>query len=867
MSDQVVCQEKRRRDEIRKSPRFNGLDYLEVSDDQRTLTVYFLDKAPREIGRANVRITGGRRVRDIRVMDVRVCRVEDDERDDCMKVLVDRPGDFSTYALCVVAAEQGRPTDRPHPEFDPRYACLEFGFKASCPSDLDCKTEPLCPPEQRDEPEINYLAKDYASFRQLILDRLALVMPEWKERHVPDVGIALVEVLAYIGDHLSYYQDAVATEAYLDTARQRISVRRHARLVDYVLHEGCNARAWVFVEASADGTLEPEQVSFITGGRGALANLPTVLAPEDLRSVPRADYEVFEPMGSKKIRLFAAHNTIAFYTWGERDCCLPRGATSATLLDEWLDSTEVDTGQSPPKGRKKRDAEDKSGGEPDGSADPRPRKLDRLQAGDWLLFEEVRDPKSGNEADANPANRHVVRLSGVTRIVDALYDKPVVEIEWCDMDALPFPLCLSATSEAPECKYHDDISTARGNIVLVDHGRTLEDEDLGSVPVAETRPPCSEVDCPTEIVTRPGHYRPRLRHTPLTFSAPISAHGPASWMLEQDPRHAVAQITLKGDPPGRVGDQPWWPRSDLLSSQPDDRHYVVEIDNEGAAFLRFGDDALGEAPKAGTAFRASYRIGNGPAGNVGAGAISHIVLSGTMLSGLTLTPRNPLPARGGTAPEPLAEVKLFAAQAFRKTLQRAVTAHDYAALVERDFRKRVQRSAAQLRWTGSWYEATVAVDQLGKTDSDQTLMDDIAADLEPYRRIGHDLRITRARHVPLKVTLTVCVLPGHLRGHVKAQLRELLGTRQLPDGRLGFFHPDNLTFGDGIYVSKLVAVARSVAGVENAVVHELQRYGERAHGEIESGVLPLGPFEVARLDSDPNAPEQGVLELNMVGGR
>ena len=38
---------------------------------------------------------------------------------------------------------------------------------------------------------------------------------------MPDLGITLVELLAYVGDHLSYYQDAVATEAYLDTARQR----------------------------------------------------------------------------------------------------------------------------------------------------------------------------------------------------------------------------------------------------------------------------------------------------------------------------------------------------------------------------------------------------------------------------------------------------------------------------------------------------------------------------------------------------------------------------------------------------------------------------------------------------------------------
>src|SRR2546427_6685807 len=46
------------------------------------------------------------------------------------------------------------------------------------------------------------------------------------------------ELLAYVGDYLSYQQDAVATEAYLGTARRRVSVRRHARLVDYLVHDG-----------------------------------------------------------------------------------------------------------------------------------------------------------------------------------------------------------------------------------------------------------------------------------------------------------------------------------------------------------------------------------------------------------------------------------------------------------------------------------------------------------------------------------------------------------------------------------------------------------------------------------------------------
>ena len=82
-------------------------------------------------------------------------------------------------------------------------------------------------------------------------------MPEWRERNAADLGIALVEVLAYVGDRLCYAQDAVATEAYLGTARRRASVRRHARLVDYAMHDGANARVWVQVRSTAPAPVDP----------------------------------------------------------------------------------------------------------------------------------------------------------------------------------------------------------------------------------------------------------------------------------------------------------------------------------------------------------------------------------------------------------------------------------------------------------------------------------------------------------------------------------------------------------------------------------------------------------------------------------
>src|SRR4030095_9306344 len=100
--------------------------------------------------------------------------------------------------------------------------------------------------------------------------------------------------------------------------------------------------------------------------------------------------------------------------------------------------------------------------------------------------------------------------------------------------------------------------------------------------------------------------------------------------------------------------------------------------------LRFGDGILGQQPTAGTGFIARYRVGNGPAGNVGSDTITTMSFRHTTLDGLTLRPRTPFSAQGGSASEPIAEVKLFAPGAFRKELQRAITADDYARLSERN---------------------------------------------------------------------------------------------------------------------------------------------------------------------------------------
>ena len=230
---------------------------------------------------------------------------------------------------------------------------------------------------------------------------------------------------------------------------------------------------------------------------------------------------------------------------------------------------------------------------------------------------------------------------------------------------------------------------------------------------------------------------------------------------------------------------------------------------------------------------------------------------------------NPLPARGGLAPETLDKAKMFAPLAVREDLQRAVTPEDYASLAGKD--ARVQRAAAALRWTGSWQEILVALDPLGgplgNIGADEQLLREIEERLTPYRRMGHELKVVEAEYVPLFLELQVQVLPHYLRGHVEAALLDLFSNLNLSDGSRGFFHPDNLSFGEGVYLSKIVATAQRVTGVESVQVKRFERLHEGPNREIETGVLVLGPMEIARLDNDPGQPGNGVLRLEMKGGR
>lgn len=389
----------------------NGIDFLEVLPGQTRLVVHFLHPLPGEadgtpagglrLNRSHLRVEGGDRVRGIRV-------VTTSTSGHVLTVTVSGPGDFSTYRLRLVDPVTGR-TPR---GFDPALAELDFSFKAGCPSRFDCRRPDPVPPPAPGPLVRDYLAKDYDSFRRLMLDRLATSLPQWRDHNPADLQVTLVELLAFVADRLSYEQDAVATEAYLGTARSRVSVRRHARLLGYRMHEGCAARTFVHLDVPSELTLDRGR-QFLTG------------APDDPESL------VFESLHPVTAR--PEHHEIAIHTWTDVHCRLPRGATRATLV------------RAP------------------GVA---------LAEGDLLLLEEVAGPGTGKPVDRDRSHRHVVRLTEATPDEDPLDGTPILRVAWPAEDALPFTLPVSTQVSDAGASTRVVCGVARGNLVLVEHGAT-----------------------------------------------------------------------------------------------------------------------------------------------------------------------------------------------------------------------------------------------------------------------------------------------------------------------------------------------------------------------------------------------------------
>lgn len=80
---------------------------------------------------------------------------------------------------------------------------------------------------------IDYTSRDFTGYRESLLAYAQQVIPEWTSRSPADFGVVMVELFAYIGDIISFYQDRIADESFLSTATQRSSVVAIAQQLGY----------------------------------------------------------------------------------------------------------------------------------------------------------------------------------------------------------------------------------------------------------------------------------------------------------------------------------------------------------------------------------------------------------------------------------------------------------------------------------------------------------------------------------------------------------------------------------------------------------------------------------------------------------
>jgi hypothetical protein len=104
-------------------------------------------------------------------------------------------------------------------------------------------------------PVIDYMARDYDSLLYSMRSLIPYKLPEWKDYEAEaDFGNVLLQLFAHMGDILSYYQDRIANESFLGTARERGSIIHHLRLIGYWLSTPAPAVAFLDIQVPEDCT-------------------------------------------------------------------------------------------------------------------------------------------------------------------------------------------------------------------------------------------------------------------------------------------------------------------------------------------------------------------------------------------------------------------------------------------------------------------------------------------------------------------------------------------------------------------------------------------------------------------------------------
>ncbi|MFL4470103.1 hypothetical protein ACERZ8_09570 [Tateyamaria armeniaca] len=754
-----------------------------------------------------------------------------------LQVEVREPGGFTDYRL--------RIDDE---RIDTGFNDVSFSFKVGCDDDLDC-AEPVdpCRPPLPEDVDVDYLARDFVSLRNALLDFTAQRYPNWQTPLEADVAMVPLEIIAALGDELSYLQDRYNREAYLETATERRTLRRKARLVDYEIHDG--RQATTALELTIADTM-PATIQVPAGAAvWALAEGQDPIPFELGRGLRDAiDNLVFG------VDTRWNPGQITPYALDDNDACLVPGATELLVRND-----------------------------PAGPENPGGIVFLEADLPEWvgrqILLRDL-------AADVTETERLVlVTVEEVELTSDPLFALDLARIRWRADTAPRFHIPL------------DDLEIS-GNVVPATSGETrrqsfrlgpLQDGDPNDLlPAVEREGPLYSDADPSLVVSSHETDGDAARPPIYLLSLPgTETDGLAFIDMLDDLRATQPEIHLTED--GQPF-QPWDFQRALLLCDSDDQVFTLEDGSwrrivayqsgaeqivhrdyaTGAGYtIRFGDGEFGRLPARDAVFHVDYRLGSGTRANLPAGAVNALSIPNQTpphvgsLVGAVESVRNPFPVRNGLDPESATEIKLLAPDAFKAETFFAVRPEDYGAQAAR--LDSVQQAQGAFRWTGSWLSATTAVDPAGAGLLTDTVRQEVQTLLDARRQAGREVIVVPPRYVNLDLIITVCLARNAFAGQVEPRIHTALFGDVL-GMTTGFFSPDQFTFGTPLSRPALEAAIGGVSGVEAVVDVQVRIHGVTDFAPFTDFSLDVADDELIRLENSRQFPERGSLQLSMVGG-
>jgi hypothetical protein len=798
----------------------NGIDYVDVAPSQTRLFVHFLNTVPVQgtlSGSAPVTISGGEVITTITVNEDAISWSADREGRQVMAVTVAAPGDFSTYRLTIFSGS-----------LDPFFASASFTFKANCPTTLDCATHPPgCPPEAADQVPIDYLAKDFASFQQALSEFSALRYPAWVERSEADTGVVLMEVLAAMADELSYYQDRVWAESTIQTATQRLSAVRHARLVDYEPAPATVATTVLQLNVSSPAasppatgwTIDTPLLFRALGADGSLVDFEIEDPAVGLAGHTGPTSPAWATVDTRWNR-----GSLRPYYWDDSQRCLVAGSTDFHVEGQGLG----------------------------------------LYPGQQLLL----DSPAADSAD--PDVRELVTVSGAKQTSDPLLGVLLTQV------LLAAPTTddhdLGSTVIAGKIVYNTVVA---GNIVPAVQGLRHSETFMIPHPPDPTMPPMPP---PGPVVVRAGaNWTPENTLPDYRYCL---ASGPLAWLATPG-RDEDTSVPAQPEIVLTAGGRSWGFKRWLLGAAAADEVFTLtpeqyspvltsdgmtwfDYDGDGGTTIRFGDGTFGVSPLPGLEFTVLYRVGDGSAGNVPAGTIVNVAPGQAQGENVTAC-TNPFPAAGGTDAETIAQVRSRSPQQFRAEPLRAVQAADYVAAAQSV--PWVQQAGTTFRWTGSWLTILTSADPAGREEPTTDQLRSLTELLDRRRLAGYESYVLPPRYVSIDLQITVCGQSASFASDVQTAVLARLQPGSLPGGGMGFFDHSQWSFGQALESSPLLAAIQSCPGVVGVYQVQYRERGVQLDWAPLPETLRFASDEILRVDNDPSRPEAGSLRVTVEGSK